>query len=125
MVRTDWPSKAQANRWEIEGFISHYRRLPGDRSFEIVRKHERPDWIVRDSANGAFLGVELTSVYLDDRSVPDVHKREGPFGIQCNEQEIAAYGARVVAAAQKKVRWPGRAMTRAPRLSCRSTQMST
>ena len=73
----EWPSKYEAERWEVENLIRHYQQLPGGTIFEVVRKEERPDWIVRDRASGVLVGIELTSVYLDDRSVPDFHKRGG------------------------------------------------
>ena len=104
MPRTGWPSKAEAERWEVEAFMTHYRRLTGERTLEVVRRQERPDWIVRDLATSEVLGVELTSVYLDDRSVPDLHRRDGVPQIPYREEEIAAYGARIGAAVQKKVR---------------------
>ena len=100
----DWPSKEEAEKWEIQGFIDHYRRLPGQRMFDVVRRLERPDWIVRDVFSGELIGVELTSVYLDDRSVPDRHRRGGERGIPYRTEEIAAYGRRVAAAVQRKVR---------------------
>ena len=69
--------EARAERWEIENLIRHYQQLPGAATFEIVRKEERPDWIVRDQTNGSLVGIELTSVYLHDRSVPTTHWRDG------------------------------------------------
>lgn len=100
----DWPSKEEAEKWEIQGFIDHYWRLPGQRTFDMVRRQERPDWIVRDALTGDLIGVELTSVYLDDRSVPDQHRRGGERGMPYRKGEIAAYGRRLAAAVQKKVR---------------------
>jgi hypothetical protein len=104
VTSVDWPSKEEAEKWEIQGFIDHYRRLPGQRTFDVVRRQERPDWIVRDISSGELIGVELTSAYLDDRSVPDRHKRGGGRGIPYRRKQIDAYGQRVAAAVGKKVR---------------------
>lgn len=104
MTSVDWPSKEEAERWEIQGFIDHYRRLPGQRTFDVVRRQEQPDWIVRDISNGELVGVELTTVYLDDRSVPDWHKRDGGLGVPYRREEISVYEWRVATAVQKKVR---------------------
>ena len=103
MPNVEWPSREEAERWEIQGFIDHYRRLPGQRMFDVVRRQERPNWIVRNSATGELIGVELTSVYLDDRSVPDRHHRGSERRIPYRRDQIAAYGRRVAAAVQKKV----------------------
>jgi hypothetical protein len=100
----DWPSKDHAERWEISRFLDHYRRLPGARSFEIVEKSERPDWILRDVASSELLGVELTAAYLDNRSVPDFHQRTGTLEIPYRPETIADYGERVAAVVEKKIR---------------------
>jgi hypothetical protein len=71
---------------------------------EVVTKRERPDWVVRDLATREPLGVELTSVYRDDRSVPDLHQGDGVLRISCLKREMAAYGKRLAAAVEKKTR---------------------
>lgn len=106
-MRLDWPSNQEREIWEIRSFIEHYRRLPGGRAFEIIRKHERPDWILRDIATGGLVGVELTSVYLDDRSVPDLHGRTGKFSISDDPDTAAAYGCRIAEKVQEKARLAG------------------
>jgi hypothetical protein len=73
MARTTWPLKAEREDYEIRGFIHHYVRLPHRRRLEVVERREKPDFFLRDLATGEHLGVELTSVYLSDRSVPDQH----------------------------------------------------
>lgn len=55
--RLDWPSKEARERWEIDAFMDHYRRLSGTRVLEIVRKGERPDWVLRDCSTGELVGV--------------------------------------------------------------------
>lgn len=73
---TQWPKKDERERLEIKGFIGAYAQLPTARRLEVVTKTEMPDYVVRDIATGQEYGVELTSVYMDDRSVPDLHMRE-------------------------------------------------
>jgi len=104
MAGGTWPSKAAAERWEIEAFLAHYSRLPDGRMLEVMTKRERPDWVVRDLATRELLGVELTSVYRDDRSVPDLHQRDGMLRIPFLKREMAAYGKRLAATVKKKAR---------------------
>lgn len=102
---TQWPKKADREELEIVGFIAAYRRLPGSRELALVAKGEMPDYIVRDIHTGQEYGVELTSVYLDDRSVPDLHMRdeEGPVPIPDNEEELERYRTRLVGAIIDKI----------------------
>lgn len=102
---TTWPRGPERERLEIEGFIRAYSRFPESQRFEVVTKAEMPDYIVRDVATGEELGVELTSVYLDDRSVPDVHMRDenGPVEMPQDEEELERYRNRLVAAIIDKI----------------------
>lgn len=102
---TQWPQKADREELEIAGFIEAYGRLPGSREFVSVAKGEMPDYIVRDIRTGQEYGVELTSVYMDDRSVPDSHMRneEGPVPIPDNADELERYRTRLVAAIIDKI----------------------
>ena len=69
----DWPQKDEREKYEIRGFIGNSKNLPQPKVFEIIEKREKPDYFIKDiNANECF-GVELTSVYLSDRSVPDEH----------------------------------------------------
>ena len=72
----NWPNKAQRENYEINGFIEAYSRLPESRKFEIVLKGDKPDYILKDAKTGDEYGVEVTSVYQNDRSVPDAHMRD-------------------------------------------------
>src|SRR5690606_941387 len=72
-----WPNRDEREKFEIDGPIEAYERLPESRRLAIVSKGEKPDWIVADIVTGEEIGVELTSVYLDDRSVPDKHMNWG------------------------------------------------
>ena len=104
-MMTTWPRKPEREQFEIEGFIAAYARLPDSRPFEVVSKGETPDYVVRDVRSGEEVGVELTSVYLDDRSVPDVHMRDddGLEEIREDEQELERYRNRLVGAILDKI----------------------
>jgi hypothetical protein len=111
----DWPDKSEREAFEIRGFIEAYTRLAEPREFEVMSKHDQPDggkagcagpdYFVRDKASGQEYGVELTSVYLDDQSVPKAHKPDGE-GLVCvpyDKKVIEKYGERLVAAVVDKV----------------------
>ena len=69
-----WPSKEDREHWEINQFIHHYERATSEPGLRILSKGERPDYVlVSGSLESTKYGVELTSVYNDDRSVPDNH----------------------------------------------------
>jgi hypothetical protein len=102
---TDWPDKAQREQWEIQGFLRAYEKLTNRRTLEIVSRGDRPDYVVVDRTTGAEFGVELTSTYLDDRSVPDTHKvlHSGPVHIPFDQRELDRYKQRLVDTVKTKV----------------------
>lgn len=102
---TEWPKKQERERLEIFGFIAAYAQLPGSRELEVVTKGEMPDYVVKDIRTGQEYGVELTSVYLDDRSVPDSHMRDedGPAWIPYDEAALEKYRNRLVATIIDKI----------------------
>ena len=101
----NWPSKNERERFEITGFLAAYSRLRGGRKLEVVRKSEKPDYVVYDKLTGEEFGVELTSVYLDDLSVPTKHMRqgEGLVGIRYDEEALEQYLQRLLSAVIDKV----------------------
>jgi hypothetical protein len=103
-----WPTREQREDMEIRGFIKHYARLPHHRKLDIVERREKPDYFLKDVATGGHFGVELTSVYLSDRSVPDEHIPPGPAhlfttGISYVEAELDQYKHRLLQAIADKV----------------------
>ena len=98
-----WPNKDGREEYEINWFIKVCARLPGAIEFEVVSKGEKPDYIVRDRNSGKKFGVELTSVYLNDRSVPDVHKKGADGDIQWDEKLMERYAKRLISAVIDKV----------------------
>ncbi|MCZ6673518.1 MAG: hypothetical protein O7C75_11345 [Verrucomicrobia bacterium] len=101
----NWPNKTEREELEIAGFIEAYVRLPENQQLEVLSKGEKPDFVVRDKKNNGEYGVELTSVYLDDRSVPDVHMKdeERIVEIPYNEDEVEKYMKGLVGAVIDKV----------------------
>jgi hypothetical protein len=68
MNESDWPNKNEREEYEIYNFIEHYKKLP-----QRIEKREKPDYFAKIQNRDVCFGVELTSVYLSDRSVPDEH----------------------------------------------------
>ncbi len=101
----NWPNKNKREQFEISGFVKAYARLPEARQFEIVTKSEAPDYILRDAATDKEFGVELTSVYIDDRSVPDFHKKEGKgiIFVPHDEGMLERYTQRLIEAIVDKI----------------------
>lgn len=90
---------------EITGFIEAYARLPEACKFSVVSKGETPDYVVKDLSTGEEYVIELTSVYLNDRSVPDIHMRDhkSPVNIPYDEELIEQYTKRLIAAIIEKI----------------------
>lgn len=101
-----WPGKEERENFEITRFVEAYARLSDGRDFELVAKGERPDYVVKDRQTGEEYGVELTSPYLDDRSVPDVHlsSRGDPVEIKLDSAKLKQYSERLIEAIIGKIR---------------------
>lgn len=91
-----WPNKNKREQQESEGFIEAYRRLSHGRNFIVEKEDENPDRIVIDVETNEKFGVELTSVYLDDRSVPDQHIKTGTIDIPFDQEKIDKYEKRII-----------------------------
>jgi len=107
-MKNDWPDTNNSERWEINEFIKHYKKLPSGKAFEIVGKNPSdeagPDYVVKDIVTRDCFGIELTSVYLDDRSVPDVHVKSGKIEIPYEPHKIEEYKKRILEAVTEKIR---------------------
>jgi len=101
----NWPDKDSREILEINGFIEAYNRLPHGRQFVIESKGDKPDYILRDDL-GIKVGVELTSVYLNDRSVPDEHipAKEAMVSICDDKNLLEIYLKRIVEAIEGKIK---------------------
>jgi hypothetical protein len=104
-MKVYWPKKTEREGFEISKFISAYARLPKGRSFVVHSKQETPDYFLKDSTTGEIFGVELTSVYVDDRSVPDEHMEpiNGLVEIPYDPSAIELYNSRLIATVESKI----------------------
>jgi len=104
-MRSNWPKKTEREEFEIAKFISAYARLSKGRRFVVHSKQETPDYFLKDSATGEIFGVELTSVYLNDRSVPDEHMKpvNGLVEVPYDPDAIELYNSRLIASVESKV----------------------
>lgn len=107
MTNTDWPNKDERENYEINEFVLQYARLPRNRELEVVEKREKPDYVARDKHTKKKYGIELTSVYLSDTSVPNEHiptlKMRIGNGIDLDRSEIEDYKERVTEAVKCKI----------------------
>jgi len=92
----NWPSKKDREDFEIKGFIESYKKLKHGRNLIVVEEGEKPDRVVQDIETGEKFGIELTSEYLDNRSVPDRHMKNDSAYIADNPQRIQAYEKRIL-----------------------------
>jgi hypothetical protein len=104
----NWPNKEDREKFEINGFIDNYSRLPKGKNFSITLKREKPDYIVSCIETNIEYGIELTSVYLSDRSVPDQHIPgfEGSYEIvehPFSREDHERYKNRLLEAIQSKI----------------------
>jgi len=100
----DWPNKEDRENFEINEFIKNFKNLPNGREFKIINKREKPDFFVEDTKTNEYFGVELTSVYKSDRSVPDEHINSKDKNTPFNREEIEKYKERIIEAIKSKVK---------------------
>lgn len=102
----EWPDKDAREIFEISGFIKAYTCLPGSPTFSIISKGDKPDFVVRERKTGEEFGVELTAVYLDDRSVPDMHMvdSDSPRDIPYDKEKMERYEERLISAISNKIK---------------------
>lgn len=97
-----WSNKMSREAFEIAEFIKHYEGRYGTR-FEVVQKSERPDYVLRDPITKALYGVELTSVYLSDRSAFEGHIHPGREILFEDPDVLENYKQRILRAVIEKV----------------------
>jgi hypothetical protein len=98
-----WSDKKSREAFEIGEFIKHYDRQYGKR-LKIVEKTERPDYLVRDNKTEVLYGVELTAVYLSDKSAFEEHIHSGSEILLEDPDVIENYQKRIVRAVADKVK---------------------
>lgn len=97
-----WSNKMSREAFEIAEFIKHYEKRYGTR-FEIIEKSERPDYVVKDPVTKTLYGVELTSVYLSDRSAFEEHMHPGSEILLEDPDVLENYQKRILRAVIEKV----------------------
>lgn len=104
-MKISWPNKTESESWEIEQFVYYYSLFHHDCELEIVEKGEAPDYLVCDRQTNNKFGVELTSVYKNDRSVPDHHIKctDGSIHVHYSGEELANYTQRILDSIQSKI----------------------
>jgi hypothetical protein len=104
-MNKDWPKKNDREEIEISKFISAYANIHKGRILVVHSKQETPDYFLKDSMTGEVFGVELTSVYLDDRSVPDKHMKpiNGSEEIPYDHAAIDLHNSRLISTIKSKI----------------------
>jgi hypothetical protein len=97
-----WQNKALREAFEIAELIKYYEKHYGNH-FEIIEKIERPDYLVRDKETQHLYGIELTSVYLSDRSVFEEHMHPVSQIILEDPDVIENYKKRILNAVVEKI----------------------
>ena len=100
-----WPSKTERQQWEVRGFLDVYRRLPHGLDLKVVEERDKPDFFVQEVGGNRRFGVEVTSVYLDDRSVPDAHMNDSFdwLNLEYDREQLELYERRLAQAVGEKV----------------------
>ena len=107
----DWPlNKEEREDKELEYCFQSWSARDSSLDYGdlvSVDRGEKPDRIIRNQKTGKEYGVELTAVYLDDRSVMDHHRmltsEEEPWFIH-DPAKVRAYLHCIVRRVQEKVR---------------------
>ena len=100
----EWKNREEREVFEVQKFVECYEMATAQK-LEISQKGKppEPDFIVADHQSGALMGVELTSVYSDDRSVPDVHMKLADLRmISYDPIEVERYLQQIVKKAKDK-----------------------
>jgi hypothetical protein len=103
LERNDWPTKNEREQWEINKALFYLSAQKGFGKLQIESKRERPDYEVKELGSGRLIGVELTSVYVSNRSVPDRHIGPGNKWMPPNNEIRQTYFDRIIKAIMKKV----------------------
>lgn len=97
----EWPNRERREKWEITNTLEYLSHHPGFNSLSVQIKSERPDYVVLNG--GRKIGVELTSVYLSDKSVPDCHMEGNLSMFGPSQFKRNKYFLRVIKTIKEKV----------------------
>ena len=106
MKRQPFGTTEQQEAKEIELFLQEYNLIEPGGPWRASTHRDRPDFIITSESNFEERAVELTSVYLDDKSVGRDHVRRvrGPIAIPYDARKVERYKARIIRAVEKKCR---------------------
>ena len=99
----DWRNREFREAFEINEFIKYYFLLHDIRLL-IHKKSEKPDYFLKKLNTSEIIGVELTSVYLSNYSVPHQHMKDGLKCIPYDEEKLLQYGKRLVETVKIKIK---------------------
>jgi len=89
---------------EIAMFLDAYNKKHAF-DFKVFQRREKPDYLIKDSKEN-ILGVELTSVYINDKVVGEEHKKDGfreiPFDSNTHQDIRDRYFNRIIAKVEEK-----------------------
>lgn len=89
---------------EIGMFLDAYNKKCGS-DFKVFQRREKPDYLIKDSKDN-ILGVELTSVYINDKVVGEEHKKDGtreiPFDLNTHQDIRNRYFNRIIVKVEEK-----------------------
>jgi hypothetical protein len=91
---------------EIDLFLKVYNLIEPGGPWHASTHRDRPDFIITSESNFEERAVELTSVYLDDKSEARDHvgRGRGPIAIPYDARKVERYKARIMRAVEKKCR---------------------
>jgi hypothetical protein len=106
MTQHPFGTTEQREAKEIVLFIREYNLIEPGAPWTASTHRDRPDFIITSESNFEERAVELTSVYLDDKSVARDHVRRlrGPIPIPYDARKVERYKARIIRAVEKKCR---------------------
>ena len=89
---------------EVELFLNEYNSIEPGGPWVVSSHQDRPDFIIASPLPSEKRSVELTSVYVNDKSVIRDHVRRvaGPIAIPHDARQIERYKRRIVQAIEKK-----------------------
>ena len=111
-----WPGKEKRAKYEIDQFLRFYKQLTS-KQFAIMNPNGKMDFdfIIQDVSTQQEIGVELTSVYIDDRSVPDVHMSNTEMTeITYDSGQIQKYLIRIEEQIRRKIKQYAKRKTQMP-----------
>lgn len=99
----NWRNREFREVFEINEFINYFFRLHNIRLL-VHSKSEKPDYFLTNLESSELIGVELTSVYLSNYSVPRLHMKDGIECIPYDQDKLFEYEKRLIDAVKTKMK---------------------